>query len=164
MRRDGHFIWSSLAAIVASGNRLDAECPSGAALAIQVRGQARLPDQPPPEDLSDQVLLYSKTLMGQLQELQGVYSFSIPAALCIRERKVSRQIDADGGDSEGRKGDLNALDVLDRWRVAKGPAEGIPLAQNPFELLIAHQEVCSGLAVFVEDLHPTPSVPSAMRL
>ncbi|KAJ5181925.1 hypothetical protein N7449_012072 [Penicillium cf. viridicatum] len=78
-----------LAAIIASGHSAGAECPSDAALAIQVRLQllamkaaqvrerAQLPDHPPPETLSPQALLYIKTLMGQLQELRA----SIPPAL-----------------------------------------------------------------------------------
>ncbi|CAI7591362.1 unnamed protein product [Penicillium glandicola] len=78
----------ALAAIVASGNSSGAECPSDAALAIQVRLQllatkaakvrerAQLPDHPPPETLSPQSLLYIKALMGQLQELRA----SIPPA------------------------------------------------------------------------------------
>ncbi|CAG8907190.1 unnamed protein product [Penicillium egyptiacum] len=77
-----------LATIIASGNSAGAECPSDTALAIQVRLQllamkaaqvrerARLPDQPPPETLSPQALLYIKALMGQLQELRA----SIPPA------------------------------------------------------------------------------------
>jgi hypothetical protein len=77
-----------LAAIIASGNSGGAECPSDAALAIQVRLQllaikavqvrerAQLPDHPPPETLSPQALLYIKALMGQLQELRT----SIPPA------------------------------------------------------------------------------------
>ncbi|KAJ6101680.1 hypothetical protein N7499_001310 [Penicillium canescens] len=78
----------ALAAIVASGNSAGAECPSDAALAIQVRLQllatkaaevrerAQLPDHPPPETLSPQSLLYIKALMGQLQELRA----SVPPA------------------------------------------------------------------------------------
>lgn len=77
-----------LVAIVASGNSTGAECPSDAALAIQVhlqllatkaaqvREQAQLPDHPPPETLSSPALLYIKTLMVQLQELRA----SIPPA------------------------------------------------------------------------------------
>jgi hypothetical protein len=77
-----------LAAIIASGNSAGAECPSDAALAIQVRLQllamkaaqvrerAQLPDRPPPETLSPQALLYIKALMGQLQELRA----SVPPA------------------------------------------------------------------------------------
>lgn len=77
-----------LAALIASGYSAGAECPSDAALAIQVRLQllamkaaqvrerAQLPDHPPPETLSPQALLYVKTLMGQLQELRA----SIPPA------------------------------------------------------------------------------------
>jgi hypothetical protein len=77
-----------LAAIIASGNSAGAECPSDAALAIQVRLQllamkaaqvrerAQLPDHPPPETLSAQALLYIKALMGQLQELRA----SVPPA------------------------------------------------------------------------------------
>ncbi|KAL4905452.1 hypothetical protein BDW74DRAFT_152649 [Aspergillus multicolor] len=76
-----------LAAIVANGNSV--ECPSDAALGIQVRlqlfamkaaqiwEQGQLPDQPPPETLSPQALFYIKTLMGQLQEIRA----SIPPAL-----------------------------------------------------------------------------------
>ncbi|KGO46539.1 hypothetical protein PEX1_042510 [Penicillium expansum] len=72
-----------LAAIIANGNSASAECPSDAALAIQVRLQllamkaaqvrerAQLPDHPPPETLSHQALLYIKVLMGQLQELRA---------------------------------------------------------------------------------------------
>ncbi|KAJ5143415.1 uncharacterized protein N7515_002202 [Penicillium bovifimosum] len=78
----------ALAAIVASGNSAGAECPSDAALAIQVRLQllatkaaevrerAQLPDHPPPETLSPQSLLYIKALMGQIQELRA----SVPPA------------------------------------------------------------------------------------
>lgn len=77
-----------LAALIASANSASAECPSDAALAIQVRLQllamkasqvrerAQLPDQPPPETLSPQSLLYIKALMGQLQELRA----SVPPA------------------------------------------------------------------------------------
>jgi hypothetical protein len=78
-----HEMDEGLAAIIASGSSASAECPSDAALAIQVRLQllamkaaqvrehAQLPDHPPPETLSPQALLYIKTLMGQLQELRG---------------------------------------------------------------------------------------------
>ncbi|KAJ5434172.1 hypothetical protein N7491_004767 [Penicillium cf. griseofulvum] len=78
----------ALAAIIASGNSASAECPSDAALAIQVRLQllatkaaevrerAQLPDHLPPETLSPQSLLYIKALMGQLQELRA----SVPPA------------------------------------------------------------------------------------
>ncbi|KAJ5676566.1 uncharacterized protein N7477_002199 [Penicillium maclennaniae] len=78
----------SLAAIVANTDSTGAECPSDASLAIQVRLQllamkaaqvrerAQLPDQPPPETLSPQALLYIKALMGQLQDLRA----SIPPA------------------------------------------------------------------------------------
>ncbi|CAI7624697.1 unnamed protein product [Penicillium palitans] len=77
-----------LAALIASGYSASAECPSDAALAIQVRLQlfamkaaqvrerAQLPDHPPPETLSVQALAYIRTLMGQLQELRA----SIPPA------------------------------------------------------------------------------------
>ncbi|OQD63743.1 hypothetical protein PENPOL_c009G04025 [Penicillium polonicum] len=77
-----------LAALIASGHSAGAECPSDAALAIQVRLQllamkaaqvrerAQLPDHPPPETLSPQALLYVKSLMGQVQELRA----SIPPA------------------------------------------------------------------------------------
>ncbi|RFU79630.1 hypothetical protein TARUN_2603 [Trichoderma arundinaceum] len=77
-----------LAAIIASGSSAGAECPSDAALAIQVRLQllimkaaqvrehAHLPDHPPPETLSPQSLLYIKGLMGQLQQLRA----SVPPA------------------------------------------------------------------------------------
>ncbi|KAJ6121114.1 hypothetical protein N7523_005394 [Penicillium sp. IBT 18751x] len=79
----------SLAAIVANADSTGAECPSDASLAIQVRLQllamkaaqvrerAQFPDQPPPETLSPQALLYIKALMGQLQDLRA----SIPPAL-----------------------------------------------------------------------------------
>ncbi|KAJ5957037.1 hypothetical protein N7501_011316 [Penicillium viridicatum] len=77
-----------LSALIASGQSAGAECPSDAALAIQVRLQllamkaaqvrerAQLPDHPPPETLSPQALLYVKSLMGQVQELRA----SIPPA------------------------------------------------------------------------------------
>ncbi|EEH06655.1 conserved hypothetical protein [Histoplasma capsulatum G186AR] len=72
----------SLAAVIASGHSAATEFASDAALSIQVRLQllamkaaqvrerAQLPDQPPPESLSLQALLYIKRLMGQLQELR----------------------------------------------------------------------------------------------
>ncbi|KAJ5382595.1 hypothetical protein N7517_000506 [Penicillium concentricum] len=83
-----HQMDEGLSAITASANSASAECPSDAALAIQVRLQllatkaaqvrerAQLPDQPPPDTLSPQSLLYIKSLMGQLQELRA----SVPPA------------------------------------------------------------------------------------
>ncbi|KAJ5493990.1 hypothetical protein N7463_010077 [Penicillium fimorum] len=77
-----------LAAVTVSGHRISAECPSecpsDAALAIQVRLQllatkaaqvrerAQLPDQPPLDTLPPQTLSYIKELMGQLQELRAI--------------------------------------------------------------------------------------------
>lgn len=77
-----------LAAIIANSSSTGVECPSDAALAIQVRLQlltmkaaqvwehAQLPGDPPPETLSPQTLSYIKVLMGQLQELRA----SVPPA------------------------------------------------------------------------------------
>ncbi|OQE05011.1 hypothetical protein PENVUL_c028G03666 [Penicillium vulpinum] len=77
-----------ITALIASGHSVGTECPSDAALAIQVRLQllamkaaqvwerAQLPDHPPPESLSIQSLFYIKTLMSQLQELRA----SVPPA------------------------------------------------------------------------------------
>ncbi|KAJ5826939.1 hypothetical protein N7447_003702 [Penicillium robsamsonii] len=77
-----------LAAITVSGHSVSAECPSecpsDAALAIQVRLQllatkaaqvrerAQLPDHPPQDTLPPPTLSYIKELMGQLQELRAV--------------------------------------------------------------------------------------------
>lgn len=89
----------SLAAIIASGHSAATEFASDAALSIQVRLQllamkaaqvrerAQLPDQPPPDSLSLQALLYIKRSMAQLQELR----VSIPPAFQQHFSRCSSQ-------------------------------------------------------------------------
>lgn len=95
-----------LAALITSGYSAGAECPSDAALAIQVRLQllamkaaqvrerAQLPDHPPPETLSTQALSYVRTLMGQLQELRASIppEFQLHFGRCLSQHRSPSKI------------------------------------------------------------------------